>query len=267
MVLKKALLIGINYSNTSYSLNGCINDVLDMSLFLKTTYPECKLFRILHDSQRISKYDRINNITTKKNILDAFSWVTSDLSEGDTIYVHYSGHGNTTRDYNNDEQTNIYTPNMDSLILSYYSGIVDVITDDDIRRYLVNNVPHGVKCIAVFDSCRNGSILDLRYSYRITNKAKVMREINVNHIETSGNVISISSCYDNQSAFEYINQYNTINGIGTWALIDTWRKCGKYFTLKKLILGMRQFFIENKYTQIPQLSTGKSIDINEVFIV
>ena len=34
--MKNALLVGINYKGTNYQLNGCINDVTNMSKFLKT---------------------------------------------------------------------------------------------------------------------------------------------------------------------------------------------------------------------------------------
>jgi hypothetical protein len=261
MVLKKVLLIGINYYNTNYSLQGCINDILDMEIFLRNMYPECNSFKVLHDGPSLPYYIKK---PSKENILDAFDWILTDLHDGDSIYIHYSGHGGIMLDDNNDERTNIYVPNMDSFILSCYKGITEIISDDEIRDYLVNRVPCGVKCIAVFDSCRNGSILDLRYSYRKFNKSNLLIT-NTKHTETYGNVISISTCYDNQSAYEYINQYNTLNGIGTWALINTWRKYGKYFTLKQLIEGMQQFFIEhNHIIQTPQLSTGKFIDINQV---
>ena len=60
--MKKALLIGINYTNTSYELQGCINDALHLSTILQTKYgfQENNISLLLDDNMHI--------VPNKKNI-------------------------------------------------------------------------------------------------------------------------------------------------------------------------------------------------------
>ena len=119
-----------------------------------------------------------------------------------------------------------------------------------------------VTLFALFDCCHSGTILDLRYQYFDSenyNKPSVNSKVT----ETIGNVIMISGCRDKQtSADAYIN--SSSQGAMTWSFLDTLNKKPN-LSWKDLITSMRSSLKISKYDQIPQLSSGKKLDINSKF--
>lgn len=84
---RKALLIGINYFDTSAALNGCINDTRNLSSFLEQHYGyERKDMVILTDDQKQEILQ-----PTKQNILRAMQWLVRDAQPNDSLFLHYSG--------------------------------------------------------------------------------------------------------------------------------------------------------------------------------
>jgi hypothetical protein len=115
-----------------------------------------------------------------------------------------------------------------------------------------------VTLFALFDCCHSGTILDLRYQYFDSENYDNSTE-NTKERETIGNVIMISGCMDNQtSADAYIN--SEYQGAMTWSFLDTVNK-NPNLTWKDLITTMRSSLKTSKYQQIPQLSSGKKIDL------
>jgi hypothetical protein len=261
MVLKRALLIGINYIGTPYKLDGCINDVLNMTTFLRRYYPQCREFRLLTDTMPAS------NKPTKTNILNAFTWATTGLKPGDSIYIHYSGHGGTIADTNGDEKTNSDTPNMDSIIYPCNNGKLEMITDDELRTFLIDKIPAGVKCFTIFDCCHSGSILDLRYNYQAPTQNSITMTQDSTYTSTKGDVLFLSGCRDSQTAADTVDTFGKPCGATTWALQETWKKYGINIKLKYLLWDIRSFLKVRKYDQIPQLSTGRSLDMNKLFVL
>ena len=60
----------------------------------------------------------------------------------------------------------------------------------------------------------------------------------------------------------YIN--NKFQGAMTWALLDTLKK-NNNLTWKELIVNMRNTLKRSKFTQVPQLSSGRQLDLNSKF--
>jgi hypothetical protein len=52
----------------------------------------------------------------------------------------------------------------------------------------------------------------------------------------------------------------------TFSFLKTIQDLGKNITLKNLLVNMRTILRQNGYSQIPQLSSGTSIDINNITI-
>ncbi|KEF60370.1 uncharacterized protein A1O9_01930 [Exophiala aquamarina CBS 119918] len=88
---RKALLIGINYSGSQHQLQGCIDDVANMSEFLVSRgYPKQPGSMVqLTDSN----YNPPNSpyYPSAHNILAAMAWLVSE--PGCVCFLHYSGHG------------------------------------------------------------------------------------------------------------------------------------------------------------------------------
>ena len=92
--MRKALLVGINkYATAGSDLQGCVNDVTNVrDILLKYygfTVPD---IRVLTDDR-----------ATKVNIIERLGWLIAEVSAGDNIVFHFSGHGSQIRDRNGDE--------------------------------------------------------------------------------------------------------------------------------------------------------------------
>lgn len=74
--MKKALLIGLNYTDTSFSLPGCENDATDLESLMQ--------------SKNISTEKKFT--VTRTEIYDFFK-SCEKMKKSDTVYFCYSGHG------------------------------------------------------------------------------------------------------------------------------------------------------------------------------
>lgn len=257
---KKALLIGINYINTPNQLYGCINDVNNIKDFLQNKF-NYSIFNILTDNT--------NKKPNKQNIINEFTNLLVNTNNGDTIFFLYSGHGTCTIDLNNDE-----TDGQDEMIVPLDSTNVSAcILDDEINDIINKNLKIGVKLFMLFDSCFSGTVVDLKYNYLTSISEEedktVPLSINSKAQETQSQVIMISGCKDNQtSADAYVNYFNNdINaGAMTFSFLKTIQDLGVNISLKTLIENMRKILKDNGYSQIPQLSSGTLIDINNTIL-
>lgn len=205
-MVKRALIVGINYVNTANELHGCINDAKRFHAFLKTRgYADANVRLITDESM---------TRPTASAIVAGLQWLTMGARLGDTLVFYYSGHGYRTPDRNGDE-----ADGMDEMIIS-----VDNygITDDLVRALLVDRVPVGVRLFTVFDSCHSGSMCDLLHNWvdgrYVQERVKAPR----------GMVFSLSACLDSQQAEETVID-DRAQGIFTHSLLDlltsrdTWR--------------------------------------------
>jgi hypothetical protein len=144
---KYYLGIGINYIGTPNELRGCINDITNSTNFFKKKLP---------DLQCSFLTDYTVTKPTRDNILNELIRILSITQPGDTIIVHYSGHGTNIRDNNNDEKDG-----KDECIVPLDFNI---ITDDELHDLLVAYVKPNVFMLALFDSCFNE---ELKYSSEV----------------------------------------------------------------------------------------------------
>jgi hypothetical protein len=247
---KKALLVGINYTGTQYKLNGCINDV--NSIKERIT------------SEGFTNINILTDITVKKptrdNILNEFRNLLINSQAGDLLLFFYSGHGSYTLDRNKDE-----TDGYDEMIIPCdFKGIID----DELKSIIQTNLKENVTLVGLFDCCFSGTVLDLKYQYLDSLNYDKYAE-NSNQLETKGNVLMISGCTDNQtSADAFFN--NKPNGAMTWSFLETINKnknASSKCKWRELVKSMRDLLKKSRFTQIPQLSSGKFTDIDsEIFI-
>jgi hypothetical protein len=250
---KNALLIGINYTNTSNQLNGCINDTIDVNNLLQQH--NFNSIKIINDNTEIKP--------TKNNILNELKNLLTNAISGDILFFQYSGHGFYTKDTNNDE----INTNYDEAIVPLDFNL---ITDDELKNIINTNLKTGITLVALFDSCFSGSILDLKYQYMDSlndNNLTINDKVNV----TNGNVILISGCNDKQTnADAYIgnNKYNGALTYCFYALVKKYSDQNKQLTWRNLILEMRSLLLDNGFDQIPQLSSGQiiNLDVNIFFL-
>jgi hypothetical protein len=80
----------------------------------------------------------------------------------------------------------------------------------------------------------------------------------------------ISGCKDNQtSADAYVNYLGSnINaGAMTYSFLKTFQDLGVNISLKTLLTNMRSILKKERYSQIPQLSSGTNININNLLLL
>lgn len=299
---KKALLIGINYKGTSAALRGCIQDVQNVKQFLMDRYgfvesPQTMV--ILTDDQTDPW-----KIPTKQNIMMAMQWLVAGAAPGDSLFVHFSGHGGSVKDKDGDEEDG-----YDETILPLDFKTAGHIVDDQLHAALVRPLPAGVRLTCLFDSCHSGTALDLPYVYLPTGQLqkrqpkskKAAKELKktanqllkgnvfgalssvtklsqtvldpgsqksqqqVEYEKTSAaDVIMFSGCKDSQtSADTHINGQHT--GAMSWGLLTT-IKNNPYQTYNQILQSTRQLLM-GKYSQTPQLSSGRAVDMNTVFLL
>ena len=250
--LVRSLLIGINYNNTTYQLDGCINDVLNMKDNLEVLYPMCKDYRVITDNTVVKP--------TKENILKSIDWLVSGLQPGQNVYFHFSGHGGLVRDKTGDEVTG-----LDSCLYPIRDGRLETLLDDELRAALAMRVPAGCKCFVVLDCCHSGTAVDLRCDWKANSRESIVYKENPAYPKTPGNIIFLSGCQDPQEAADTVDKNGRPCGAMTMALLATWTTYGAAIKTKYLLWDIHHFLRVNGYSQIPQLSTGYFIDINSVF--
>jgi hypothetical protein len=240
---KAALLIGSNYPNTNYELSGCINDINFLKDKLSNTYGYNK-FNILTDNSVIKP--------TRDNIISKFRSFLSSSKENNFLFFGFSGHGSQIRDTNGDE-----TDKKDETIVG---SDLQNVTDDELKQIIRDNIKSNVTLFCVFDSCHSGTVLDLKYQYLDSSNYNSFSENNTN-LETKGNVIMISGCMDSQTS-EDANISGVYRGAMLWSFLDTINK-NSSISYVDLLTTMRETLKNSGYSQIPQLSSAKIMNMSE----
>ncbi|MFZ4596538.1 MAG: caspase family protein, partial [Verrucomicrobiaceae bacterium] len=142
---KKALLIGINeYENPANNLEGCVNDVCEMSAVLQ----ECGFGA---DDIRIVLNDR----ATTAGIKERMEWLLDGAREDDTRFLFYSGHGAQMPGYGGDD----IPEDVDECLVPYDFGwTADTAVVDDWFFELYSNLPYTVHFGVMLDCCHSGGM-------------------------------------------------------------------------------------------------------------
>ncbi|KAI8825273.1 caspase domain-containing protein [Fimicolochytrium jonesii] len=297
---KKALLVGVNYFNTRSELKGCINDVRNMKNFL------CTQFGFRDDPQHMLCLTDDNTNwhlqPARQNILQAMQWLVSGAKAGDSLFFHFSGHGSQQADKDGDE-----SDGTDETICPVDYDKAGMITDDTMNQILVRPLPPGVRLTCLFDCCHSGSSLDLPFTYlpdgRLKTKTaatrlggaamsvgkgflkggvlgagmslfaagKTLTSSGASHeqlVQQKGNmfadVVMLSGCKDKQTSADA-----RIEGQDTGAMTYGFVKALSMYHAPSYgqLLGEIRNLLAGKYTQRPQLSSGRAMDMNQIFIM
>jgi hypothetical protein len=245
--MKKALLIGINYLQTNVSLNGCIDDVVNMNNMLRDVYK--------YDQITILR-DDINNPTTlptRNNIIAALAQLIVDSVNCSEIWIHYSGHGARVRDLNGDEISG-----LDSVLVPLDFMTAGLIVDDDIYTIIQHSK---CKTIILMDSCNSGTVVDLPWSYTIITPNTYRRSVEQRVLKNLSNqqIYMFSGCKDNQtSADTFSTQLGKYVGAFTFAFLTCLQNAKYNTSLLLLYRDICVFLSKNKYSQIPVFSSSSS---------
>jgi len=260
-IIRIGLLIGINYTNTKFKLNGCINDTENMKNFLvRNRYlNECDMV-FMNDNQKNNLYP------TKNNILDQFESLVkfSDEHKDDDVYIFlsYSGHGTNVIDDNGDEKDG-----MDEMICPIDCDTSGFISDDYIRGQFIDKLGENVTIVMLVDACHSGTIVDLKYTYACDKSDRQIVQGNMR--DTKCNIIMISGCKDNQTsddAYMYDKGDKRLEFQG--AMTNSFINCyNDNITTYELIHKMREWLKKHLHSQIPECSTGNITSTKEKFML
>lgn len=247
--MKRAVLIGINYFGSDNELAGCINDVYDMEKYLDAW--GCEEYMVLVDDPDDPEH-KLPNCPTRANIIAAMRDMVARTAAGDTLYVHYSGHGSQLRDQPFGDEIDRMDETICPVDMSDDAPDAGFIRDDTLREVLVDALAPGAKLRVVFDSCHSGSALDLPVGWL---PAGVIIPESRAAVRTSPapDVMFISGCMDAQTSSDATFDGRN-NGALTHALLFNLQKYkGKTITWSKLCRGIDWFLKTGGYTQTSQL--------------
>jgi hypothetical protein len=279
-MVKKALLIGVNYIGTEDELNGCINDVNNINKFLVNNCEyQIDNIKILTEKSEI--------LPTKENIVKNIEWLVSNNSKNDILFFYYSGHGTNTKDKNKDE-----SDKKDEEIVPLDGDDKGYISDDWLYKNLVASVPKDINMWCFFDACHSGTMLDLVYNYRseckYTGKNKLNKNTLYNQYEWTtkfsfsqeksnnvlGNICEFSGCLDSETSDDsFIKNQNNYQGAFTYCFLKFLNNnlnkdkkfTGKNIKLKDVLKEINALLKIYDYKQNSQLSVGNIADIERFF--
>ncbi|MCJ1352994.1 MAG: Ca(2+)-dependent cysteine protease [Icmadophila ericetorum] len=258
---KKALLIGINYSDRypgrvadKYgfkALRGCVNDVNDIWVLLIEQYK--------YDPRDIVLMTDVFGAIqpTKENIEREMHQLVSGAQPGDTLFFQFSGHGWQTKAAKKDE-----LDDMDEIILPVDFDIDQKkwVIDNDMHQIMVSNLPRG------------GTTKEPRFK-RFKRHSVIAAE-NAKQTKTAqAEVIMFSGSKDSQDAKEVLihGQYK---GALTWAFLEALRKNvlngNSNPSYIRLLADLRAELETSKYRNIwktlpkPQLSSSHKMDVSNL---
>ena len=234
---KSAILIGLNYPNSHYTLKGCINDVKNGKKFLTKKGYQCKL---LEDK----------DISDEYNVLEALNELKDSVDK--VVFFHYSGHGTQVRDNDGDE--------ADGKDEAVYSKDGKIITDDEINEVL-NEFPENKTLFLIFDCCHSGTIADLPY---IATEHTFKLEFVKKHVKAK--VICISGCQDPQTSADVTDKGVSYGALSA-TLYDILRKSDrkkKEITWRELYIQLVSEMKKKKYSQFPQLTASDPALFDEI---
>ena len=248
MTNSKALLFGINYKTSSCPLNGCINDVHNMTDYLKSkniTNIECYTDESNYND--VTGYGIMRHLS--KLALETWS------QNLDFVWIHYSGHGCQMKDNNGDE-----VDGYDECICPVDYDKTGVIPDDYIRYYL-NNMNPKTRVVCVFDCCHSGSIADLPYIY----KSKSERTLE-NKAACQSKILVISGCMDTQTSADAYGVSGRLEFTGalTSCLLEAIKKSTN--DVFDILEHTRNILKSKRFAQYPQISSSYDLTADSVFI-
>jgi hypothetical protein len=268
--MKKALIVGINYTGTSSALKGCINDANNIKNFL--------VGREFTDITMVLEKE-----ATTARIIAELNKLITGVVPGDVIVFHYSGHGSQLPSKSEPD-------GFEEIICPIDLNWMDKVITDKTLRDIFNKVPNGVNITLILDCCHSGTMLnqtesmittkDLVITSRPKKKskeqrylkppAKIVKQLANRQLvdwQTSRDVnataLLIAGCRaDQTSADAFID--GVPQGAATASLLKAVAS-NPTISYRTLVTNMRDYMSANKFSQLPQLD-GAQMLYDHIFI-
>lgn len=147
-------------------------------------------------------------------IKQALAWLVSQKAQ--TCVFYYSGHGT----YQTDDELHVEEHDArDEMLwaIEKQGAASAVVLDDDLNDILVQKLQAGTKLVCFIDSCHSGSMLDLKYSWRVdpsdpagsSPEPSFSSVMNNDYGNEAATVICVGASYDTQTS-------KIVNGISVF---------------------------------------------------
>jgi metacaspase-1 len=251
----KAILFGLNYPHTAdLKLEGCVNDVLNMSKYLSQFGIPCDVYTDDNDATIAS--------TTGKGIVTKLYELASESfkSNLDFVWIHYSGHGSYTADKSGDERDR----RDEALVPTDFqqSGLIS----DDFLQSIFRCFNPKTRVVCIFDCCHSGTIGDIKYSWEGMPPRPTIENA---RCAARAPIITLSGCLDNQTAADAYNvlRDNKFSGAMTSCLLIALTRMPQLRTnVVVLLSALRTLLRQAGFRQVPLLCTTHDIRRDARFV-
>ena len=143
--VRRALLVGINdYPNPDDRLEGCVNDVFEMSAVLQELGVDPTDIRVV-----------LNERATAAGIRHRLAWLLDGAAAGDIRVFYYSGHGAQMPAYGDAGEVD----HLNECLVPYdFDWTPERAFVDDQFMELYSQLPYDTNFISVFDCCHSGGM-------------------------------------------------------------------------------------------------------------
>jgi hypothetical protein len=275
---KRAVLIGINrYQIPGSDLRGCVNDVKNLEQALTTYYG--------FSAQDITSLTDLQ--ATTKAMQSAIQKLIARGKKGDTLLLHYSGHGSNVPDDNGDE-----ADHRDEILCPTNLDWNDPLRDDWLRKTF-NKLRAGVSLTVIMDCCHSGSntraftppdapikerFLPCPLDLMATESGKKLRgtlrgqlgkaprgrkrKSDIVHADIQE--MLITGCRDTQTSAD-AQIGGTFNGALTYYMVESIKETQGKLTYRELHQRTTAKLKSNDYDQVPQLE-GQRASFDRPFL-
>jgi len=231
--MKRAILVGMNYTGTSKELRGCLNDVETMKTLLQ-----------------ILKFDEVQTITeneaTTAAIISAINLAVQTAESGDVVFLYYSGHGTRFKAQRPDGYEEVIVP-ID------FSTSISAIAVEELRDLSKDLAPGAVITI-VLDCCYSGTTsapegFKVR-AIEAPPEKWILRKPSSSKGPLQSNVLISGGRADQlslESKYEGVSQ-----GAATFALSKLVRQNPEILN-DELVAGLMLFMVRNNLPQRPEI--------------
>lgn len=186
-MVKKALLVGLNYpNNDKLRLNSSYNDIelVEKYLHINENFNKDNIIKLTDKNTNVNFANYFNIIDNMKKIIDK-------SNSNDILFFYFTGHGTQLVDKNNDE--------LDSKDEAFMPADYDkFVIGDDLFKSLFVKCPANITIL--FDSCHSGTAIDLKYTYTLC----PFISVNKLDVKDNNNVICYSATNDSNLTFASI---------------------------------------------------------------
>ena len=277
-----AVLCGINeYEYPVTPLNGCVADVEQWEAYIKNQ----------NDQFEVSITKLLNQEATKDEILSAIDSAMTSSSEGDVVFVYFSGHGTRETidpvfdEIEQDDGMEAFV-NYDGITFNGRMFDYNLLSDKELHYALNSHDNSGAHVLFVVDSCHSGgitrnlmdpgegSVVNMR-RHEATERMSIMApmrrweqfyfsdQLSRDDVEQQGWLnlvpqrahVTMSACQNDESAYEVDG-----HGVFTSNMIKVLTHAQGAVTYRGLQARVRQY-VRNQFDQTPEVySTRHNAD-------